>query len=447
MDFSPRQLLTALKQHPGAHRYWVGYSGGLDSHVLLHAMVALQAALAPGEVRAIHVNHGLSPHAKAWAEHCQKVCRDLGVSCDVAAVDARPVNGEGPEAAARRARYAAIAQVMVAGDCLVTAHHQDDQAETVLLQLLRGAGPHGLSGMPAHAPFGPGSHARPLLAFTRRSLHHYATVHGLAWIEDESNVNVNLERNYLRHEILPRLRRHWPAASRTLDRAARHSQAAAAMLDAMAQEDLARVSGPDPQCLSLVELAALGPARMRNTLRYWLRQRGLPLPGSEHMDQVAAQMFAAPADREPRVSWPGAEMRRYRDRLYAFPPAGEFGTDETFPWDITQAMTLPPGGGVLSAREQIGAGVRAELCYSGAVAVCFRKGGERCQPVGAAHSRTLKNLFQERGIPPWVRERTPLVYIGGRLAAVADLWICQPFAARPGERGIVFHWQRCDAGS
>ncbi len=442
MEFTPRQLLSILNQLPDAGRYWVGYSGGLDSHVLLHAMAALRAALAPREMLAIHVDHGLSPHARTWAGHCQAVCRELGMPCEVVAVDARPQNGEGPEAAARRARYAAISDAMMAGDCLVTAHHQDDQAETVLLQLLRGAGPHGLAGMAPHAPFGPGWHTRPLLAFTRQSLHRYAAAHGLSWIEDESNADVNLERNYLRHEILPRLQRRWPAAARTLDRAAGHCREAASMLDAAAAADLSRVNGADAQSLSIEGLTAMGPARMRNALRFWLRQRGLTVPGTEHMRQIEAQMFAAPPDRAPRVCWPGVEMRRYRDRLYAFYPASGCVADTAHAWDITQSMTLPAGGGMLSAREQAGAGVRAELCYSDTVAVRFRKGGERCQPVGSAHSRTLKNLFQEQGIPPWVRERTPLVYIAGRLAAVADLWICQPFAARPGERGIVFHWQR-----
>lgn len=446
MEFSPRQLLHILNQLPAARRYWVGYSGGLDSHVLLHAMAGLRPALAPREVHAIHIDHGLSPHAQAWVEHCLAECRRLAVHCRVVAVDARPYNGEGPEAAARRARYAAIAGAMTAEDCLVTAHHQDDQAETVLLQLLRGAGPHGLAGMPAHAPFGPGVHARPLLPFARSALYRYASDHGLSWVEDESNANVNLERNYLRHEILPRLKRHWPAATRTLDRAAGHCREAVSMLEAAAADDLALVSGPDAHSLSIAGLTVLGPARLRNTLRYWLRLRGLNLPGSEHMIQIEAQLFSAPADRAPRVCWPGVEMRRYRDQLYAFPAMAARSADGMYAWDITQVMTLPAGGGTLSARERIGAGVRAELCYSDAVAVSFRRGGERCQPVGATHHRTLKNLFQEQGIPPWVRARTPLVFIDGRLAAVADLWICQPFAARPGERGIVFHWQRPGGG-
>lgn len=446
MEFTPRQLLTTLNRLPAAQRYWVAYSGGMDSHVLLHAMTALRPALAPRAVHAIHVNHGLSPHARAWAEHCREACRRLHVPCHVAAVDARPYNGEGPEAAARLARYAAMAQVMTAGDCLITAHHQDDQAETVLLQLLRGAGPHGLAGMPAHAPLGPGTHGRPLLAFGREALHRYAVANGLAWVEDESNADVNLERNYLRHEILPRLKGRWPAAARTLERASGHCREAAAILDETAAADLVQASGPDGQSLSIAGLTALGSVRARNTVRYWLRQRGLSLPTSEHMTQIEAQLFTVPTDRAPRVRWPGVEMRRYRDRLYAFPPLPERGADGVYTWDITHVMTLPAGAGVLSAREHIGTGVRAELCYSGAVAVSFRKGGERCQPVGAAHSRTLKNLFQEQGIPPWVRERTPLVYIDGRLAAVADMWVCQPFAARPGERGVVFHWQRPGGG-
>jgi tRNA(Ile)-lysidine synthase len=445
MDFGPPQLLATLRRLPPAYRYWVGFSGGLDSHVLLYAMAALRPALAPGEVRAVHVNHGLSPHAGAWANHCLAECARLEVPCRVLTVDARPRRGEGPEAAAREARYGAIAAFLAPGDCLVTAHHQDDQAETVLLQLLRGAGPHGMAGMPEQVLLGAGVHIRPLLAYPRRVLHRYATANSMHWIEDESNRNVNLERNFLRHEILPRLQEHWPAAARTLDRAAAHYREAALLLDGMAAEDLHRAGTSDPRALSLTQLAGLGAARARNVIRYWLKRLGLPLPGTEHMHQIERQLFTASPDRSPRVCWPGVEMRRYRDRVYAFAPAPVDHRNAGRAWDLTRDVSVPAGGGILSAHQEIGAGVSAELCYSHDVAVSFRQGGERCRPVGSPHSRTLKNLFQERGIPPWERERVPLVFIGGLLAAVADYWICHPFAAEPHERGIVFHWSGPDA--
>lgn len=442
MVFSPRRLLTVLRRLPDAPRYWVAYSGGLDSHVLLHAMCELRPALAPAGVAAVHVDHGLSPHARAWADHCVSVCEDLAVTCRVLAVDATPVRGEGPEAAARRARYGAIAAVMAAGDCLLTAHHRGDQGETVMLQLLRGAGPRGLAGMPPYAPFAAGGHARPLLSFTRRELHAYAEDRGLVWVEDESNANPALERNYLRREILPRLRAHWPAVDRTLVRVAAHQRDAAALLEDIAVQDLAELGEPPHRNLSIEALKRLGGARRRNVIRHWLRRCRLPLPSAEQLRQIEVHLFGAADDRMPHVAWPGAEVRRYRDRLYASAPLPQAPPRGVLAWDVCRQAALPCADGVLSAHEQVGAGVKADLCYSAPVTVRFRQGGERCQPAGTDCSRTLKNLFQEMGVPPWMRGRIPLVYVGDRLAAVADYWVCHPFQAHGQERGVVFHWQR-----
>lgn len=446
MAFSRQRLLETINQLPQTRCYWIGYSGGLDSHVLLHAMAALRPMLAPARLEAVHVDHGLSPNAGAWTRHCAAVCERLGVPYRIVRVDARPRGGEGPEAAARRARYAAFGAVMEAGDCLVTAHHRNDQAETMVLQLLRGAGPHGLAGMAPVSPFAAGIHARPLLSYLRAELLDYARDEGLSWVEDESNADVSRERNYLRHEILPRLRRHWPALDKTLARTAAHNREAAAVLDAVAAEDFAAVHGTDRDFLSVDGLRRLGSARMRNVIRYWLKQRDLPTPGSGHLRQIEVQVFESARDRGPRVCWPGAEVRRYRDGLYAFAPLPDETNDAELAWDVVSPISLPASGGTLSAERRVGAGIKADLCYSDAVTVRFRRGGESCQPTGSQHHRTLKNLFQERGIPPWVRKRIPLVYIGGRLAAVADYWVCQPYQALPHERGVVFHWHRSARG-
>lgn len=440
MNFSPAQLLEILQRLPDTPGYWIAYSGGLDSHVLLHTMAELRPALAPRRVQAVHVNHGLSPDAGAWVRHCAAVCEGLGITCRQLTVDARPVRGEGPEAAARYARYTALAGLLAPGETLLTAHHQGDQAETVLLQLLRGAGPHGLAAMPGQAPFAAGVHARPLLAFTRDDLRTYARDRALSWVEDESNGDLSLERNYLRREIIPRLRGRWPAMGRTLARSAGHNREAAVMLDEIAAQDLQSVIVPHDGALSVARLSRLAGARLRNVLRYWLRRRGLPLPTAEQLHQIEGQLPAG-NDRSPRVRWPGAEVRRYRGRLYALAPLPETPSSLVLPWDPTSPVALP-GGGTLYARTRMGAGVKADLCYSEPVTVRYRNGGERCRPAGARYSRTVKNLFQELGVPPWVRARVPLVYIGERLAAVADYWVCHPFQAQPREQGMVFQWQR-----
>lgn len=442
MTFSVHELFAALQRHPGAQRYVVAYSGGLDSHVLLHAAVALRPRLAPATLAAVHVNHGLSPNADAWARHCAAVCGALEVPLYVVPVQARPRSGEGPEAAARRARYAALAVAMRPGDCLLTAHQRGDQAETLLLQLLRGAGPHGTAAMPECASFACGAHLRPLLAFSRGELHAYAAAAGLRWIEDESNADVRLRRNYLRREIMPRLAHHWPGVERALARAAGHYRDAAALLDETAAADLTAAGVDGGRCLDIRAVAALTPARRRNVLRYWLRERGLPAPAAGHLHQIEAGVVHAARDRTPLVCWPGAEVRRYRDRLYALAPRSAWDRGAQLPWTEPGRSLALPGGGCLRTAPRRGAGIDAEAWRGGPIAVRFRRGGETCRPQGATHHRTLKNLFQERGVPPWERERVPLVYVGAALAAVGDYWVCAPFAAPPGGHGLVLHWER-----
>ena len=229
MRFSPDHLLQQLHRHGIPPSYQVAFSGGLDSLVLLHALCALRGRLAAG-VAAVHVHHGLHSDADEWDAHCQQVCDELGVAYTLLRVDGRPATGESPEAAARDARYRALAEWLPAGHCLLTAQHQDDQAETLLLQLLRGSGVSGLAAMPVMTGLGAGHHLRPLLEMTRPALHHYATAHALRWIEDPSNQSSAYDRKYLRHQVLPRLRERWPAVSSSLSRSAAHCAEASALL-------------------------------------------------------------------------------------------------------------------------------------------------------------------------------------------------------------------------
>lgn len=212
------QLLIA---HPQICRLIVGYSGGLDSHVLLHGLAMHRPYWLTQKLEAIYVDHGLQTASAVWGEHCAEVCRDLNMPFRVLKIDARPVPGESPEAAARRARYAALAAELGFDSALLTAHHRDDQAETLLLQLLRGAGPYGLAAMPAVSRLGQGRLLRPFLEVDRAELLAYAGKHGLRWIEDASNTDTGFDRNYLRHRVLPLLRERWPAVNRTLSRSAR----------------------------------------------------------------------------------------------------------------------------------------------------------------------------------------------------------------------------------
>jgi tRNA(Ile)-lysidine synthase len=361
-------------------------------------------------------------------------------------VDARAGDGESPEAAARHARYRAIAALMTPADCLLTAHHQDDQAETLLLQLLRGAGPHGLAAMPELAAFAGARHARPLLGFTREQLHEYARREGLRWIDDPSNLDRGFDRNFLRVAVMPLLRERWPAAARTLTRGAAHQAEAVRLLDALAAQDVrqCRDEGQAPagdRALRISSLLALDEARQRNALRYWLKTSGYALPDAARLAQLQQTLLHAAPDREPEIHWNGVTVRRFRGRLYASPSRTTVDAGMALSWDAARPLHLPDGT-VLRAVPTRGAGVKAALCRAQGVVVRYRQGGEECRPAPLAATRPLKKLLQEAAVPPWDRERLPLIYVGGRLAAVAGYWICAPCQASADEEGICFEWRR-----
>jgi len=411
---------------------------------LLHAAAQIRANDATRVFHVVHVDHGLQAASAEWARHCAVVCEGLALPFTLLQVDARGGVGESPEAAARHARYRALAGLMQAGDCLLTAHHQDDQAETLLLQLLRGGGPHGLAAMPALSPFATGMHARPLLDFSRRELRDYAQGHALRWIDDPSNTDNSFDRNYLRNSVMPVLRERWPAAARVLARGAGHQAETAQLLDELAVEDLRRCD-PAEQSLRLSALLTLDAARQRNVLRYWLKTLGFKLPDTVRLAQVQHELLHAAPDRSPEVGWTGVVVRRYRDRVYALAPQSRVDEGEEIAWDLAQALALPDGSS-LRGIPSSGQGIKRVLCQEQAVTVRYRRGGEECQIVPRGVTRPLKKLLQEAGVPPWERERIPLIFIGEQLAAVAGYWVCAPCLAAENEEGIVFQWCRTVPG-
>ncbi|MFP5505081.1 MAG: tRNA lysidine(34) synthetase TilS [Gammaproteobacteria bacterium] len=443
---------SVLALAPEAGGYWVAFSGGLDSQVLLHALAARRERL-PAPLAALHVNHNLQADAPAWAEHCRAVCAALDVSYRLLSVAARPDAGESPEAAARVARYRALAGALPPGAALLTAHHRDDQAETLLLQLIRGAGPKGLAAMPAVAeldnalgavparnPERPVRLLRPLLEYSRDDLHAYAREQGLQWIDDPSNARTDYDRNYLRHEILPRLRARWPAVNATLGRAAAHQAEAAALLEDLAALDVQTVAGAWPGSLSVSALLRLSAPRRANLLRHWLHRSGVPVPAGAVLARIAPDVLRAAPDAEPLLAWPGARLRRYRDLLLLDDLHEEEDPSRCLEWDMSQALTLP--GGVLRAEPAHGAGVARRHFADGRCQVRFRQGGERLRPAGRREHHTLKHLFQEAGVPPWERMRVPLIHRGDSLIAVAGYWVCEGFQAADDEPGVRFVWSR-----
>jgi tRNA(Ile)-lysidine synthase len=411
-----RRTLTDWAAEPPT-RLTVAFSGGLDSTVLLAALVRLQWR-AP--LRAVYVDHGIHAESAQWGEQCAQVASALGVEFATAAVTVDRASGSGLEAAARDVRYAALANLLVPGEWLLTAHHADDQLETVLLRLLRGTGVRGLRGIIPFGRFARGFLARPLLPFTRAELHAQALRWGLRWLEDPSNRDPRHDRSFLRERVLPQLVGRWPAAASHATRLAAQMGEAEELLEAVGAGDALDL--PLPGCLPRARLEALSLARQRNLLRHLLRRAGLAVPSARKIEELRVALLGARADAQPLVRWPGGEGRVYRGCLYLLAPAAPASTaDPVGVLRVGRSWSGPEGVVALEP-----AGERPGLPQSwvdAGLTLRFRGGGERFRPFGRRHHLSLKNLFQERGIVPWMRSRVPLLFHGPELVAVGDEWI------------------------
>ncbi len=319
--------------------YWLAYSGGLDSHVLLHLFAQLRAVY-PLRLHAVHINHGVSANAEKWVQHCEQVCRVLQVDFSSHKLNFSAVQTEfsSPEDFLRQYRYQHFATLLKPNDMLLTAHHQNDQAETVLLQLFRGAGPKGLAAMPQIKSLAQGLHGRPLLNFTRAELKSYAEQQQLQWIEDESNADVNFTRNFLRHDVMPLLEKRWPTLTNTLSRTAAHCAETQQVLDDFVQHDLQAVR--EGKALSVKKLLSLDVPRQSQVIRLWLSQNNFLLPSAVKMQQILQSILHAREDKTPCVSWSGVEIRRYRDHLFALQPLAPHDAAQVLQWDLQAPMTL-----------------------------------------------------------------------------------------------------------
>lgn len=406
----------------------VGFSGGLDSTVLLHALKRA-GDLRGIHTHAVHVHHALSPHADAWAESCRAFCESRQIPFTVERVHVDP-RGQGMEAAARAARYATFRAQ--AADAVVLAHHQDDQAETLLLQLLRGAGLKGLSAMAATRRLGATMWLlRPLLAVPRALLLEYAQRENLAWIEDESNRDTRFARNYLRREVLPTIEARFPAYRRALSRTAQHMAEANALLDAIADGDLAEAA--DGDCLKLGAVQQWPLERARNALRRWFERQGVQAPNARKLEDILRQMHSRQMLASTAVRLGSHVLRNYRGRLSLELLSLGATQDFSVPWRGETELYLP--NGVLVVFRESENGIDPMKLASAPVTVRNRCGGERIKPDCNRPTRTLKNLLQEAGLPPWQRRRLPLVFCGETLVAVPGIGIqCE---WRTGSAGII----------
>jgi tRNA(Ile)-lysidine synthase len=416
-------------------RLLAGLSGGADSVVLLDLLGRLARKLR-FRFAALHVNHQLSPNAGRWESFCRRLCRARGIPFQSVKVGVR--RSDSVEAAARAARYAAFARQ----DCeyVVLAHHRDDQVETLLLQLLRGAGVKGLAAMPLVRKDEGGRHKilRPLLDATRAEILEYARKRGLKWIEDESNQDIYFQRNFIRHEVLPVIARRFPAYRATLARAAGHLAEAAQLLDELAAADAAGHLADGT--LSVAALRRLPLARARNLLRYFLASQGATMPNAERLDEALRQALTAKQDARVRIELGGFELRRFESRLHLVAGLKEPAADYARRWRGEKEIALPELGGVLAMPQARGAGVSLARLEGRPVKIRVRRGGERLQPDCGRPRRSLKNLLQEAHVPPWERERLPLILCGDELVWAPGIGVACAFQATRGEAAVQPAW-------
>jgi tRNA(Ile)-lysidine synthase len=447
VSISPAAVATALERllPSEATGLVVGLSGGLDSSCLatLLAELARAAALpAALPVRAVHIDHGLQSASNAFLEQCATLCRRLGLALAIVVVQVELAPGASVEAAAREVRYAALAAQLAAGECLVTGHHGEDQAETFLLQALRGAGPKGLACMPERRPLGAGWHLRPLLGVSRRELQQFAAEQGIASIEDPMNRDARFDRSYLRHEIWPQLERRWPGAGVALARAAQHSADSQHLLDQLADGDLGGAC--DGVALSVPGLRRLKPLRRLNAVRRWLAQEGATLPSTARLTEGLRQMMDAREDHLPVVTWSWHALRRYRERIFltpAEPPRLSAARD----WDWRADPLLELGAGLGCLRAAVRPGGLALARLGSPLHVRARAGGEQIRIGETGRTQSVQHLCQAQGILPWARDALPFIYQGNELLAVADLWSSAAWRGEPDAPGLWFSWERAPA--
>lgn len=413
-------------------RLVVGLSGGVDSVVLLDVLARLSRRRR-FELRAIHVNHQLSPNAAQWAAFCRRLCRARGIPLRVAKVAV--ARGDSVEAAARAARYEVFRKLRA--DYIVLAHNQDDQAETLLLQLLRGAGVKGLAAMPLLKA--EGGILRPLLDVPRSEIERYARQRGLEWIEDESNTDPYFLRNFLRRDVMPVIATRYPGYRAVLARSARNLADAAQLLDELGAQDADRYL--ENGTLGVAGLRRLPRARARNLLRYFFSTHGIAMPAADRLDEALRQAVTAKQDARVLVELGGARLRRFAGRLYVVREAGPPPALRARPWHGERKVALLELGGVLLLPRGQGAGISLARLRGRPVTIDVRHGGERLQPDCRRPRRSLKNLLQEARIPPWQRARIPLIFCDGELVWAAGIGVDCAYRSAADEPALRPLWQ------
>jgi len=430
-----QQIETFFEQHPVKGRLIVAYSGGCDSTVLLHALTNFYRCT---DILAVHINHNLQSESKAWDQFCRSVSADLGVEYQSVSLNLGAINSN-IEAQARIQRYQSLSLLMSKGDVLLTAHHQDDQAETFMLQLLRGAGLKGLSAMDEVSNFPPGKLMRPLLNFSREQIEDYASFHELKWIDDPSNSDERFDRNFMRHQVMPLLESRWSAARQTISRSAENCREAAVMIDDMSSHDLFASMGAYKHSLSINKLRGLPEARRHALVRAWVEENDFPLPDRNTTRRICSGFIDLRRDAQPVLNWSYVQLYRFDGFLYLI---GSSLFDQAH--SVTASVDslrqgkidLPYPSGTLQV--ELVPGLSDEQLAD--TQVSFRQQGQIFKLRNRQGSRKLKKLLQEWRVPPWMRHFVPMIHVNGQCMAIADYALCDT-------PSVIFeqiHWQPPD---
>lgn len=483
MSVTPQAFHFHLNKLTDTDKYLIAYSGGVDSHVLLHLCSQLKNSPS-GFARsfsAVYIDHGLSYNSTKWGKHCQHVCYELDIPLTIIEVDASPKKGQSPEAAARTARYHAFSQLLKHNECLLTAQHQDDQAETLLLQLLRGSGTRGLSAMPRIKPFAKGNLCRPMLDYKKQEILAYASLHKLQWIEDESNEEQRYDRNFLRHEIIPRLELRWPAVQENLAKSAEVLAESQVLLDELAIKGSQNLYSLNEQGEKEYDKLLLSPlkallsyadneldknlpyhcqhhelARLNNILRHWINLNQLPLPSKKILEQIVQSVILSRDDAKPLVCWKRdgfhCEVRRFRNKIYLIHTTRQSKTDDeawlkqTYELNIASDIDLQGDKVKLMSANTLNVkrGFEREALLERPLQLRFRRGGERFRKMQGGQSYQLKHWFQEQNVPPWERNRLPLIYWGEELIQVGNTIVNHSLLTDDVNNSLIIRWIRQD---
>jgi len=427
------RLAAWCHQH-SLKRLVIGYSGGLDSSVMLHLAWRFTQQYPELSLLAVYVDHGLQSASQHWAMHCAEQAQQFGIPYQVQQLQLALKPRTSLEALARDARYHALAEHVTLGTALLTGHHLDDQAETLLLALKRGSGVKGLAAMGEEKAFAKGVLLRPLLNHSRSELENYAQRQQLSWVEDSSNQQQVFDRNFLRHRILPELETRWPGAKQAIARSASHCAESQLLLDELALSDFGEQSAESEQ-LPINLLTELSVPRRNNLLRFWLAQNAAPMPSAAILGQIWSNVATSKADATALVEWQGWQLRRYQGLLYLLPKTTELSTEPVSVGADLRKIALADGRQLYL--QPCNHGIRLRLPARELLQVRFGVSGLRLHPHNRPHSRQLKKLWQEWRVPPWLRAQVPLLFYGEQLVAVVGYGLERSYLAEGYEPGLV----------